>query len=247
MATYYNITATYLSDADIVNSKPSSSFESTDQKSIDDGQLRCSPVGRKWKRDRQEQHHATGKPSRACHASDALQSANTIISFAQSGGGIVTFGLLPTSLTDSTLISVLQPVIPLKMDPSYGGCVPNDYPEMGVTNTSHPIATSLPAYFSFNGAAEWSNSGILPGMTSIASVSGTGCTNLNAQTSVQGVVVGNYGTARLVYLCPAYAAVYIYNSQNVRTGETEQLLEASLWWASKVRKMNSVNVSYSAI
>eukprot|EP01119_Soliformovum_irregulare_P014718 TRINITY_DN4041_c0_g1_i1.p1 TRINITY_DN4041_c0_g1~~TRINITY_DN4041_c0_g1_i1.p1 ORF type:complete len:656 (-),score=100.42 TRINITY_DN4041_c0_g1_i1:37-2004(-) len=211
LATFYNITATYLNDDQIVNTLSKLNYD-------------VLVIG--------------GSGNEVDRNNITLAAANTMISFAQNGGGIVTIGMLPTSLTDSTLISILQPIVPIRLSNTgaYGGCVPANNPEMGVTLPSHPIATSLPPYFSFNAAAVWSPYGMMPNTTSIASITGQSCTNLNAQTSLQGIVTGSFnnGGSRIAYLSPAYSAVYIYNSQNLRIGQTEQMLEASIWWASQI-------------
>lgn len=60
------------------------------------------------------------------------------------------------------------------------------------------------------------------------------CTDLDSVTATQGVLVKHHGEGSIVWLCMPYAGIFIYNSQNLRFGPADLLLENSLYWASCV-------------
>ena len=127
-----------------------------------------------------------------------------------------------------------------------------------LTNATHPVALGLSQYIlEVDAWVGWSTAGINAAfpVTSIANITGksqlsfcefnagTNCTSLDGNAD-HGVLLGSpgkvesisgkfVGQGRTVYLAPVYSGIYLYNSQNLRFGPFDQLLENALYWATK--------------
>jgi len=166
----------------------------------------------------------------------STQAASAVTQWVQNGGGLVTASFLNIGITTGSIVQALQPVVPFKFSANYGFCNLKSNTQIIVTDTNHPVVaglgqTGLPV----DSWVSWSLAGVNNAfaVTSIATITGSNCTSLDNTTSSQGILVGTPGNGRVVHLSPVLAGIYLYNSQNLRFGLFDQVLENSLYWTAK--------------
>jgi len=166
----------------------------------------------------------------------STQAASALTQWVHNGGGLVTAAFVNIGITTAATVQALQPVVPFTFSSNYGFCNLKSNTQLLVTNTTHPVVaglgqTGLPV----DSWVAWSALGInnaFP-VSSIANIIGSNCTSLDNNTMLQGILVGTPANGRVVHLSPVFVGLYLYNSQNLRFGLFDQVLENSLYWTAK--------------
>jgi len=167
-------------------------------------------------------------------------AATAVTKWVQQGGGLVSSTFIVTALSDGTLSSSLQPVIPVKLDGSATDafCTRQNNYGISFTDFTHPVAQDVPSsYFYVNAHCAFSRLGLSPGATSIASiVDSPSCTELNSVTAPEAVVVMSPGSGRSVYLCMPFCGLDIYfGSRNLWiNSNTAAVFKSALWWTANI-------------
>jgi len=167
-------------------------------------------------------------------------AASAIASWVRQGGGLVSSTFIVTALSDTTLSSALQPVIPVKLDASTSDafCTRQNNYGISFTDFTHPVAANVPSsYFYVNAHCAFSRLGLSSGATSIASiVDATGCADLNSVTAPEAIVVMQPESGRSVYLCMPFCGLDIYfGSRNLWiNSNTAAAFKSALWWTANI-------------
>ncbi|MCB9760311.1 MAG: hypothetical protein H6739_10785 [Alphaproteobacteria bacterium] len=160
----------------------------------------------------------------------SLQMISAVRNWVTSGqGGLVTTGYLDSALWTGSIADAFDPLIPIDVNISQSGyCF---YTHTLTVTTSHAVTDGITSFTVPGSSNEGSDyaTDATNGQV-LATISGTYC---SPSTTLNSVVVGEYGSGHVAYLSPGYfGTTAAVNNAGIRSGDPDRLLEQAVAWAA---------------
>jgi len=166
------------------------------------------------------------------------QTAQALVTWVNGGGAVVSGADISFMLNDSSLVSIIQPIIPVKLaDSKAVRCLFSPTPAgpksatWTITNMSHPVTDAVFFSNTWSSYSYNSFSTKLYG-TTLAYTNGSTCSNVNATGDA--LIVMEYGQGRSVFISLAYCGEITFNAESLRQDPASKLLANAVVWASQI-------------